>query len=60
MPDNNNNMEGQKPSTLTESTKPSILDFGQPDKEQSIIKVIGVGKASMMCRLCSATPTRRP
>ena len=43
MPDNNNNMEGQKPSTLTESTKPSILDFGQPDKEQSIIKVIGVG-----------------
>ena len=40
MPDNNNNMEGQKPSTLTESTKPSILDFVQPDKEQSIIKVI--------------------
>ena len=43
MPDNNNNMEGLKPSSLTESAKPSILDFGQPDKEQSIIKVIGVG-----------------
>ncbi len=43
MPDNNNNMEGQNPSSLTESAKPSILDFGQPDKEQSIIKVIGVG-----------------
>jgi cell division protein FtsZ len=43
MPDNNNNMEGQQPSSLTESAKPSILDFGQPDKEQSIIKVIGVG-----------------
>lgn len=43
MPDNNNNMEGSKPSALTESSKPSILDFGQPDKEQSIIKVIGVG-----------------
>ena len=43
MTDNNNNTEGQKPSALTESAKPSILDFGQPDKEQSIIKVIGVG-----------------
>ena len=43
MPDNNNKMEGNKPSSLTESAKPSILDFGQPDKEQSIIKVIGVG-----------------
>lgn len=32
MPDNN-----------TENKKPAILDFGQPDKENSIIKVIGVG-----------------
>ncbi|EFA42917.1 cell division protein FtsZ [Hallella bergensis DSM 17361] len=34
MPDNNNN---------TENKKPSILDFGDPEKENSIIKVIGVG-----------------
>jgi cell division protein FtsZ len=34
MPDNNNN---------TENKKPSILDFGDPEKESSIIKVIGVG-----------------
>jgi cell division protein FtsZ len=34
MPDNNNN---------TENKKPSILDFGDPEKQNSIIKVIGVG-----------------
>lgn len=34
MPDNNNS---------TENKKPSILDFGDPDKQNSIIKVIGVG-----------------
>jgi cell division protein FtsZ len=33
MPDNNN----------TDTQKPTILDFGDPDKENSIIKVIGVG-----------------
>src|SRR3712207_12589 len=27
----------------TENKKPSILDFGVPDKKNSIIKVIGVG-----------------
>lgn len=32
MPDNNN-----------DSKKPTILDFGEPEKENSIIKVIGVG-----------------
>ncbi|MDD2602488.1 MAG: cell division protein FtsZ, partial [Prevotella sp.] len=33
-PDSNNNIEKKKPS---------ILDFGEPEKENSIIKVIGVG-----------------
>ena len=33
MPENNN----------TDNQKPTILDFGDPDKENSIIKVIGVG-----------------
>lgn len=33
MPDNNN----------TDNKRPTILDFGEPDKENSIIKVIGVG-----------------
>jgi cell division protein FtsZ len=28
---------------MTENNKPSILDFGDPEKENSIIKVIGVG-----------------
>ncbi len=34
MPDNSN---------IKDSQKPSILDFGEPEKENSIIKVIGVG-----------------
>ena len=28
---------------MTENNKPAILDFGEPEKENSIIKVIGVG-----------------
>ena len=30
-------------NNMTENKKPSILDFGDPEKENSIIKVIGVG-----------------
>lgn len=37
MADKDNNMQ------IIDSGRPSILDFGSPDKENSIIKVIGVG-----------------
>ncbi len=37
MADNNNNLQN------TDTQKPAILDFGDPTKENSIIKVIGVG-----------------
>lgn len=30
-------------NNMTENNKPAILDFGEPEKENSIIKVIGVG-----------------
>jgi cell division protein FtsZ len=30
-------------NNMTENKKPSILDFGDPEKKNSIIKVIGVG-----------------
>ena len=36
MADNNNTQN-------TDTQKPTILDFGDPNKENSIIKVIGVG-----------------
>lgn len=37
MSDSNNNLQ------TAGSNRPSILDFGEPDKDNSIIKVIGVG-----------------
>ena len=43
------------------SDKPTILDFGEPEKEHSIIKVIGVGGGggNAVNHLCFAIPINK-